>query len=81
MENEVLDQKFCKKHFPGTNNKNVLGVLSLRMVRVALCVDTTANFIRLLDAKKIYILFFFLFLLEKSTITIIIYIQNGKLLK
>ena len=24
MENEILDQKFCKKHFPRTNNKNVL---------------------------------------------------------
>ena len=24
MENETLDQKFCKKHFPRTNNKNVL---------------------------------------------------------
>ena len=24
MDNEAIDQKFCKKHFPRTNNKNVL---------------------------------------------------------
>ena len=24
MENEILEKKFCKKHFPRTNDKNVL---------------------------------------------------------